>query len=230
MSELDDLRVLVDLRDRTLQKSRIAFGNRIAAIEGGNDDAGPEMIELLARWHERLLELEREADKDIARLAAHMPIIKEAVKVKGCGFVNVAKVIALMGGISSFETVSQLWRFAGYAVIDGQAERLRKGEKAHFNRRLKTACWLLATGLMRANSPYRREYDAARERYEMTHAEWTDGHKHNAALRKMVKLWLSHLWEAWRELEGLPTRPPYALEYLKHNTHKSRFEYGWLGS
>jgi len=44
-----------------------------------------------------------------------------------------------------------------------------------------------------------------------------EGHVHNQALRKMIKLFLALLWDSWREAEGLPTRVPYPAEYLGHN-------------
>jgi hypothetical protein len=47
---------------------------------------------------------------------------------------------------------------------------------------------------------------------------WSDGHNDNAARRVMVKVFLSHLWEVWREAEGLAVRPDYAAEYLGHTT------------
>lgn len=51
-----------------------------------------------------------------------------------------------------------------------------------------------------------------------TETAWSDGHVDNAARRYMVKIFLSHLWEVWREAEGLPVRPHYAEEYLGHTT------------
>lgn len=46
--------------------------------------------------------------------------------------------------------------------------------------------------------------------------EWTLGRINNMALRRTVKLFLSNLWEVWREMEGLEVRPPYAIEKLGH--------------
>ena len=46
---------------------------------------------------------------------------------------------------------------------------------------------------------------------------WKDvskGHRDNAAKRYMVKMFLKDLYVAWREIEGLPVRVPYAEEYL----------------
>lgn len=43
-------------------------------------------------------------------------------------------------------------------------------------------------------------------------------HVHRMAFRKMIKLFLSHLWEVWRTKEGLPVRPPYVFEHKGHTT------------
>lgn len=47
----------------------------------------------------------------------------------------------------------------------------------------------------------------------------TAGHMHNKAVRKMVKQFLADFHTAWRELEGLPVRPPYAIEKLGMEPH-----------
>lgn len=39
-------------------------------------------------------------------------------------------------------------------------------------------------------------------------------HRHNAALRVLVKAFLLDLWTKWRELEGLPVTEPYAVAVL----------------
>lgn len=45
-----------------------------------------------------------------------------------------------------------------------------------------------------------------------------EGHLHNMALEKMVKLFLACLWLVWREAEGLPITKPYAIDRLGHNS------------
>lgn len=221
------LRALVDLRDRQLQKARIQFRNRLHAIDGGTDTAVAEQREIVDRYYQAFDLLERLATRDIAQLVKRYPIYHEAARVRGVGPTLAAKVIALVGDIGQFDTVSKLWRFAGYAVIDGRAERLQSGEKAHYSTRLKTTCYLLGTSFLRLGSPYREVYDRAKERYTQTRPEWTPLHRHLAAQRVMVKLFLSHLWERWRILEGLPVRPHYAAEYLNHTTDLRPERFGW---
>lgn len=50
------------------------------------------------------------------------------------------------------------------------------------------------------------------------HAQLPPRHAHNRAYRHMIKLFLSHLWETWREALGLPAPAPYAFAILNHPT------------
>jgi hypothetical protein len=221
LSTAAQLRQLVDTYEQT-QRMRIQLGNRRSAVERGTDEPSVDATYLSAaseRLADRLAESEDELVAEMRALVHQHPVWPWLSQVRGIGPTLGAKLVGLIGSVEVAPTVSALWRFAGYAVIDGERERLKKGEKAHFNRRLKTACYLVATSFLRSSSPYRTVYDQARARYDVTHADWTDGHKHAAAMRKMVKLFLSHLWEEWRKAEGLPVRPPYALEYMEHTTY-----------
>jgi len=96
-----------------------------------------------------------------------------------------------------------------------------------YNKRLKATVYLIATSFMRSGSPYRQIYDSARDHYARTHSEWTKGHAHWAALRKMAKVFLSHFWARWREAVGLPTRELYVIEKLGHTRKYEAIEFGW---
>lgn len=105
-------------------------------------------------------------------------------------------------------TVSQLWAYCG---IGDPTRKRRKGmtpeeAAALGNPRAKMICRLLAESAMKAagptenaptrrRSPYRDVYDIARENYQ-TNRDWTDGHCHNAALRKTAKAIVRDLWVA----------------------------------
>lgn len=56
------------------------------------------------------------------------------------------------------------------------------------------------------------------DKNDPTKPEWTTGRINAMSVRYIAKLFLSHLWKVWREAEGLPTREPYAIEYLGHTT------------
>jgi hypothetical protein len=220
------VRSLVDLRDRTLQKNRVAFGLRIDAVERGADTMETEQVDILHKWQDVFAELEAQAESEICGMMKDEPVIIAMVSVKGIGVMLAAKVSSMID-IDRATTVSALWRYAGYGVVDGEREKPTKGEKLHYNARLKTSCYLVATSFLRCNSPYRRIYDDAREYYLANRPEWTKAHQHNAAMRKMIKVWLSHLWEVWREIEGKPVRNLYAIDRLGHEHYISPREFGW---
>lgn len=54
-------------------------------------------------------------------------------------------------------------------------------------------------------------------------APWgqSNKHRHNAAIRYMVKMFLQEMWIKWRELEGVPVTEPYAVAVLgrEHGDH-----------
>lgn len=226
------LRALVDLRDVQIQKARIQFGNRLHAMTSVTDEGEPvdetarEQVEIIKRYGARFEQIESEITDDIAVLVRAYPIYAELSRIKGIGPMLSAKLLALIADVSTFETVSKLWRFAGYAVIDGAAEKPVKGEKRHYNTRLKTACFLVGTSFLRSGSPYRLIYDRAREHYA-GREDWSDMRRHRAAMRKMIKVFLSHLWERWRRSEGLPTRALYVHEQLGHTMLYRPEEFGW---
>lgn len=218
----ETLRILVDLR-QTIQKSRIQFSNRLSAIDRGTDSGDGALYE---RYHERFEAIEKALDKDIAALGSKEPIIDLMTEVRGVGPLLAAKVVSQID-IARPQSVSALWRYAGFGVVEGKREKPVKGEKLHYNRTLKTACYLVASSFLKSNSPYRALYDRSRERYEQTRPDWTKLHRHHAAMGYMVKIWLSHVWETWRTLEGLPVRDAYANSYLEHPSHYTPQEFGW---
>lgn len=54
-------------------------------------------------------------------------------------------------------------------------------------------------------------------------APWgrSDAHRHQAAVRYMVKMFMLDMWKAWRELENLPVTEPYSVAKLnlRHGDH-----------
>lgn len=223
----DLIRQLVDARDRAIQKSRIQFQARLFAIEKGEDSADSETIAMLESYKKRFEQLENELDKDIAGMVEQYDIYEHVSAVKGIGPTIAAKLIAMIE-IDRAPTVSALWRYAGLAVIDGKSERPVKGEKLHYNKRLKTVCtFLIPRALLMAKSPYADRFYKAREFYAANRPDWTKDHIRRAANRKMVKLFMSHLWLRWRQLEGLTTNAPYVHAKLGHVHNYPPEDYGW---
>lgn len=91
-----ELRALVDLRDRTLQKARIMFSNRVSAIERGSDQSSERSLKRFTKWFEMFKGLEDEADQDIAAMVEDIPIVGLMRQVKGIGPLLAAKVISMI--------------------------------------------------------------------------------------------------------------------------------------
>jgi len=47
----------------------------------------------------------------------------------------------------------------------------------------------------------------------------TDGHLHMRALRIVKKMFLSHTWEMWRKVRGLPIVEPYPIKFIDHDMY-----------
>ncbi len=225
------LRALVDTRERQVQKARIQFENRIGALERRDDEGTTAQLAIVERYYRAFLALEKELEKDIADIVSDYPIFDYVSEVRGIGPGLAAKLIAMID-IDRAPHVSSLWRYAGFGLVkddEGNLVRERpvKGQKLSYNKRLKTSCRLIAMSFLKTGSPYRAVYDQAKEFYTLNRPDWTKAHCHEAALRKMVKLFLSHLWVVWRTLERLPVTEPYAHARLGHSHYYTPQEFGW---
>jgi len=212
---MQELRQLVDMYYQ-IQKFRISVGNRLSALDREADEARSIDRGRWEQWFTRVKAIEGEIAQEFEgelELHSAWPWLTQ---VKGVGPVLGGKLLGLIGDIGVSPTVSSLWRFAGQ---DPTASRLVKGEKAVFNKRLKTVCFLVGRQMLMVNSPYRRIYDEAKADYEQNRPDWKPLRRHYAAIRKMVKIFLSHLWVKWREAEGLPVSEPYILAQPGHSRY-----------
>lgn len=237
-----------------LQKLRIQSGNRTSAgvdtIE--LDDKAKVFVGDISN---ELKGVEKRALREINRLLRKEPIWGHWLKEqKGVGPTMGGVLIAYIN-VNRAPTVSSLWKWCGLSVNNGQADRRKKGQKCDYNPFLKgKMVQVLADSFVKANSPWRKHYDDRKNRRQNQlvdvcmacvgkgkiekepcsnckgtggPAPWgkSDAHRHNDAKRIMVKQFLAEFWNAWRELEGLETRVPYAEEYLgrkHHEPHQAR--------
>lgn len=202
-----------------------------------------------ARTSSNLNALEKQALKEVAGLLAHFPISEWLLAQRGLG-PTMAAVIISSFDINRANTASALWAVSGLNVVDGKAPRPTKGEKLKYNAWLRTKMvGVMAGNFLKTGSSWRQFYDDYKHRKQTqivpvcaacegvgrkgkelcsnckggkSPAPWgkSDGHRHNAALRYMVKMFLAELYVQWRTLEGLPVRPSYQEEYLGHVHHK----------
>ncbi len=230
---MDALPTLIDA-ELSIEKTRVRTQVRNTHLaKAGRVD--PETEWLLGK----LQDLEDNISDRVAGIVEIHPAHPWFGQVRGIGKENIGKVIGLID-ITKADTISSLWKFAGYDVQNGKApKRIRGGGTLTYNSRLRTMCWRLGSSLMRSKGSFydyyerqkRRLYDRADlliipttelpkengKRFEPA-GVMSEGHAHAYALRKMIKLFLSCLWLVWREAEGLPTSKPYAIDQLKHDS------------
>lgn len=93
-----------------------------------------------------------------------------------------------------------------HPILVGVAPKRQRGKQSNWNSTAKMRAYLIAESCMKQRrSPYRTVYDLRRAHTTLTHPEWTDGHRHNDALRITAKAILRDLWIEARRIEGLPT-------------------------
>ena len=114
-----------------------------------------------------------------------------------------------------------------------RGDRPMEGFVLPYNKNLKTRLMgIVADSFIKAQNSYAIEfyypYKARLEREEnliqnegkprrddgKPWKEVSKGHRDFAAKRYMIKMFLIDLYVAWRTIEGLPVREPYAVEYL----------------
>lgn len=210
---------------RQIQKTRITFQLRLSAIERGADKASDVQREICRHYLNHFEKLEGVLWDEVVQLGREHPLYPYLLRpYLGDGLV-LSFLALLPQEQNTFPTVSKLWRYCGYAVVNGKAERPVRGQKIHYNVHMKSLLYLIGMGLIRKGSPYRQVYDEAREKYAERFA--IRKQIHYAALRKVIKLWLAHLWETWRRLEGLPVRLAYVFTLGEEHTYESPVKYGW---
>jgi hypothetical protein len=101
---------------------------------------------------------------------------------------------------------------------------LKETKGITFNPLLKTKLiGVLGPGFIKLGGPYEQVYRNYKRRLEML-PRWqatTPKHRHNAAVRYMVKEFLADMWTNWREYESLPVKPRYEQAKLGY-THQRR--------
>jgi len=97
-------------------------------------------------------------------------------------------------------------------ALHGKPVRRVAGHRLTYNAQAKRNCYLLGRSLInpRWGGAYFDLFEEYKPMYLMR--DYSKGHAHMAAMRVVIKLWLSHLYETWRTLEGLEASKPYIFE------------------
>ena len=236
--EVEETKVLKSLRDHYKKiTDGVKTFPRQATFKGDEVISDFTELCLLAQY----IDLESEETRHFSRLGSILrdyPIFTTFLdKVKGIG-PAMAGVIVSEIDIRKAKYPSSLWAYAGLDVAqDGQGRSRKKehlverdyvnknGETAKrvgitFNPFLKTKLTgVLASSFLRAgNERYAKLYNDYKHRLESheKHKDKTKGHRHNMAMRYMIKQFLVDLYREWRALEGLEVAPDYNEAKLGH--------------
>ncbi|WP_369068577.1 hypothetical protein [Kineococcus terrestris] len=197
-------------------------------IRGAGLTAEHPQVATLTAIVDTLKQLEKDATRNLEKAMKAHPLGPWVKAQAGVGNKQAARLLAAIGDPYWREdllhedgtvrvpagprTVSALWAYCGRHVIDGDAARRRKGQRANWSVSAGSRAYVIAeacikqtgepmkNGITRARSPYRDVYDARRAHTLMTHPEWTDAHSHNDAMRVTTKALLRDLWIEARRL------------------------------
>lgn len=131
--------------------------------------------------------------------------------VKGIGPLLSASLMADLGSPERFQTVGQLWAYAGEHVVDGKAPRRKKGEKANWNSNLRMTLFKVSSQFVRIKGCYGRQlYDEYKAYYINRDGPEPKWRPHKRAMRRVAKDFLRCLWLAWMDCRNLPTGQAHA--------------------
>lgn len=197
--ELLDLKTLVQMRYAAIDFRRAWQLKRSAELRGRGfgDNVPAHLKEALGEDEIKLAkkEVELPIDKAIAKQASVIPecvLLNKILGVKGA-WTTAATVVAYLGDMDRFSTVSGLWKYSGYDVVAGKAPKRAKGQVQTWNGKLRTSLWLWADSMLKTkNEIWRPVYDQYREQELAVHAskcpcKAIEGHSGARARRRVVK-------------------------------------------
>ncbi|AAN12665.1 transposase [Mycobacterium phage Omega] len=247
--------ILAELLD-DIEDIRIAAENRLRSLTDtenngyGLREDDPTVIQVRAHV-EQLQEREKSMIKNLERSVKAHPLGDWITAQKGIGYKQAGRLLAKTGDPywhSGFyetgekdkngdpvmvpydrpRTVSELWAYCGYHVVNGAAPRHMKGVQGNWNDVARMRLWNITGACLKAQGHYADVYYAAKEQYAnavhgkdcvrcgpkgkpaLAGSPLSDGHKHARALRKMGKEILRDLWRESKRLHEAVELPQAA--------------------
>ena len=217
---------------RSVEKLRVAMGNRVSALARGADEATPATPEIYKRLMQMASDMELMVDAAVAEELHRWPVYESWLRhVKGVGPSLSGQLLALLLPVRKDKGPSSWYKAAGLVPSprpDGMMRlpRPRAGEgKITYHPWLRRCLHNVSTSFVMHGGYYRDQYDQRKRRLAEVHAgdkDWPSHRLDSVARWSTVKLFLAHLWEACCEEEGITPRAPYALDVLGHSTYIPR--------
>lgn len=225
LDDIEGLRKATQNRLRSLTRDTADSDGEVRGL--GLTTADPTVARVQSMLAD-MIAVEKEAIKELEKEVTKSPLYPWIQREKGIGKKQAARLIAVIGDPywntlhNRPRTVSELWAYSGYSVIEGAAQRRKKGVQSNWNTSAKSRAFLMALSCTKTTGRYREVYDEARERYAdslhvtecvrcgpsgkpaLPGSELSAGHQYARALRVVSKEILRDLWiEAKKAHEAL---------------------------
>jgi hypothetical protein len=226
---LDDIEQTANANANRLRQLTRTEEDADGRLRGAGLTLDHPQVATLAVMVETLKKLEKDAVKNLEKAMRAHPLGPWVKSQAGVGDKQAARLLAAIGDPywrsdlldengyvrvpAGPRTVSALWAYCGKHVDDsGVGARRKKGQRANWSVSAGSRAYVIAescikqtgavmsNGVIRARSPYRDVYDDRRSHTDVTHPEWSDGHRHNDAMRVAAKAFLRELWVESRRL------------------------------
>lgn len=167
---LDDLAIW-NYKHRQYLSASTRLMNQIKRIKRDFGKDSPLVLDLKVAL-KVLMRPRRAAERELARLAAQLPVFDWAMSHKGFGAVNLARLCAELGDPGNYSCPSKMWMRMCVGVIDGRAQRRVRGSdalKQRYNPKRRAVMHIIGDCLIRQRSPHyyalyltRKDYEAQR--------------------------------------------------------------------
>lgn len=242
---LETLKSIIDDRNQLI-KLKVKINNQILAYKRQTDVLSELTLKKLIFY---LKDIDREVTGrdnllklNIKEMSEIDTIVKAMSNVKGIGPVTIAYCIVYLD-IEKARHISSFWKYVGLHCASH--ERYEKGISSGGNKTLRTVLYTMALSQIKLKGPYREIYDQTKKRLEksnkivksrntqgkMIEIPWKETkkcHRNGAAIRKIMKYFLSDLWIVWRKLYEMPTENTYATDVLGGHKMSLPENRGWI--
>lgn len=203
----------------TVQGEEIETENRLRTmLQIQGDFVSPEERDRVQKIIDQQEEFINFVKKNLKTELAKIPIYNEILsRIPYLGDLACARLINYVR-IDRAGSISALRKYCGYSAgEDGKIIHEESGKTRDFNKSLKPVFYLWARRcIMSKSEPFNSMYRTWKEYYHNREPELAPFIVDRRAIIKVVGIFIGSLWLAWRELEGLPTKSPYAQAKLGH--------------
>jgi len=210
-----ELKRQVIFRDRVI-KTRNVIENQIRGFSRIEYKIPDKWDTELKIWNDELKQIEKKIKTLLD--SGDYPLWERLKEVKGISYNTSAKLISYID-IANSRYVSSLWRYCGLdATHIKRTKGCKEGDAKKFGVPFlkKEILGVLADSFIKQRTqPYRGIYDSEKER-QLNNNGITKGHAHRRAIRKMMKVFMSHYYAVDKEVNGLVAEKPFVQERLGH--------------